>query len=106
MGKGKIEPAKTKIEEKIALILMKAGVIGPDIDDCLVWAFGPNALYVPIYPDWIDRWRKLHPQHPVKKSDSFVEWMYVVGFLYVAYQKKKMSEKDVRGIFKNKFNMN
>lgn len=79
--------ADSKLEAQIALILMKAGVTGPEIDYCLEWAFGPNALYRPVYPDWVNQWRKLHPQFHVKHTDSFVEWMYAIGFLYVQWKK-------------------
>ena len=78
--------ADSKLEARIAFILMKSGVTGPEIDACLDWAFGPGALYVPIYPDWVDRWRKLHPQFSVKRTDSFVEFMFSVGFLYVQWK--------------------
>ncbi len=77
--------ADSKLEARIAFILMKAGVTGPEIDACLDWAFGPGSLYVPIYPDWVDRWRKLHPQFSVKANGSFVEWMFSIGFLYVQW---------------------
>lgn len=105
--KDKLKLYESKIEGQIALILMKAGVTGPDIDACLDWAFGPNALYVPIYPDWIDRWRKLHPEHPVKRQESFVEWIFVVGFLYCAYVYQKMNTKQVHDLIAGKkFNVN
>lgn len=77
------------VEGRIAFILMKAGVTGPDIDNCILWAFGPDAWYVPIYPDWIDRWHKLHPQaFKIKRSDNFVELIYVIGFLYCVEKKR------------------
>ena len=64
--------ADSKLESRVAFILMKAGVSGPEINECLSWAFGPGALYVPIFPDWVDRWRKLHPEFTVKDNSSFV----------------------------------
>lgn len=78
--------AHSKMEARIAFILMKAGVTAPEIDACLEWAVGPGALYVPIYPDWVDRWRKLHPEYKLKKTDSFVEWVFVMGTLFMRYR--------------------
>lgn len=78
--------AESKIEAQIAFIWMKYGVDGPEIDECAEWAFGKGAWYIPIYPDWINRWELLHPEFTVKKSDSFVEWMAVVGFLFAKYK--------------------
>ena len=88
MSKKKNVPS-SKMEASVSFILMKAGVTGPEIDECLEWAFGPNSLYVPIYPDWIDRWRKLHPEYPVKGNGSFVEWICVVGFLFTRWKEIK-----------------
>ena len=85
--------ADSKLESRIAYILMKSGVTGPEIDECLMWAFGPGALYVTPYPDWINQWRKLHPEFTVKKSDSFVEWMYVVGVLFVSWKRIKLEDE-------------
>ena len=79
--------AASRLEAQVVLILMKAGVIGPDIDACMTWAFGPNIWYLPPYPDWLDRWRKLHPEYPVKKNESFVKWIFVVGWLFVQWKK-------------------
>ena len=89
MSKDKKHVPPSKMEATICFILMKAGVTGPEIDECLTWAFGPNPLYVPIWPDWVDRWRKLHPEYPVKDSNSFAEWMLVVGFLFTKYKEAK-----------------
>ena len=85
--------ADSKLEARIAFILMKAGVPGPEIDECLLWALGPRALYRPIYPDWIDQWRKLHPEYTVKDDGSFVEWIAVVGFLFVQWKRIQLEHK-------------
>lgn len=89
--------ADSKLEARIAFILMKAGVPGPEIDICLDWAFGTNALYVPIYPDWYDRWHKLHPEYPAKKNMSFVEWLYTIGFLFMRWQEYKRRDEKLFG---------
>lgn len=82
-GTKKIKRDCDQLEARVCYILMKAGVIGPDIDACVLWAFGPEAWYVPIWPDWAARWHKLHPkQFRVKPNESFVEFLYVVGFLF------------------------
>lgn len=83
MAKKNQYKAQDKLEARVVFILMKAGVSGPEIDECMDWAFGKGAWYVPIYPDWLDRWQKLHPEYKVKKSGSFVEWIYVIGHLFV-----------------------
>jgi len=88
--------AESATEARVAYILMKAGVTGPEIDECIAWAFGPGAWYIPIFPDWIERWKKLHPQFSVKRTDSFVEWMYTVGFLFVQW-KHYQAKKGVKG---------
>lgn len=76
-------PANTsKLEKQICFILMKAGVTGPEIDECMEWGFGKDPWTRPPYPDWIEAWKILHPQFPVKKKNSFVEWIAVVGFLF------------------------
>ena len=93
-SKKKPDPARTGLEGRIAYILMKAGVAGPEIDECIDWAFGPRAWYVPIYPDWIDRWHKLHPKaFRVKRGESFVEWIFVVGFMFAMEKKKSQFGK-------------
>ena len=80
---GKDNRPRENMEEQIVFILHKAGVDGPEIDECILWAFGPNAWYVPISPDWIDRWNKLHPRAcQVKKEDKFREWIAVVGKIF------------------------
>ena len=87
-GKKDKDPERSRLEEQISFILMKAGVDGPDIDECMGWAFGKDAWYVPPSPDWIDRWNKLHPQaFRAKRKDNFVEFMYVVGFFYCSEKK-------------------
>lgn len=90
--KGKPDPDKHlrgPLEARIAYILMKAGVTGPEIDQCIEWAFGPQAWYIPIWPDWIDRWHKLHPKaFRVARKDSFVEFIYVVGFMFCVERNK------------------
>lgn len=81
---------KTRLEQQINFILMRAGVTGPEIDQCIHWAFGPNAWYIPVMPEWIERWNKLHGRlMHVKKSDSFVEFMYNVGYFFMQYKKDK-----------------
>jgi hypothetical protein len=79
--KNKDRPDKDKgLEGRIAFILMKAGVTEPDIDACIEWAFGKDAWYAPICPDWINRWNKLHPKmFRARRKDSFVKLMYVIG---------------------------
>uniref|UniRef100_A0A6M3IY61 Uncharacterized protein n=1 Tax=viral metagenome TaxID=1070528 RepID=A0A6M3IY61_9ZZZZ len=81
--------AQLSLESKIAFILMKAGVPPDWIDDCVLWAFGPDAWYDPIYPGWVDRWHTLHPRafKINAKKDKFVEWIFVVGHLYLQYRK-------------------
>ena len=74
---------------RICFILMKAGVTDPEINECLNWGFGPGVLFLPIYPDWMDRWMKLHPEYPVSRRDKFVEWIFVVGYLFVQWKKIK-----------------
>ncbi|MCB1712232.1 MAG: hypothetical protein KDH96_07090 [Candidatus Riesia sp.] len=74
----------SQMEERIAFILMKTGIEPQEVDPCVYWAFGKGAWTATIYPDWYQRWHKLHPEYPVKKSDSFVKWIFAVG---VAYQK-------------------
>lgn len=81
--------ADGKLESRIVFILMKAGVTGPEIDECIWWAFGPHAWYEPIYPNWVDQWRKLHPEYSVKANESFVEWIFVVGYLFTQWKKVK-----------------
>lgn len=71
----------TKIEEQVTYILFKIGLKPNQIDNCIYWAFGKGAWQLSPF-EWLVRWRKLHPEHPVKDSDSFVKWMAVVGFLY------------------------
>lgn len=84
----------TKLEGQICLILFKAGVTEPEVDECMDWAFGKNAWYA-APADWVDPWNKLHPQHAVKPKDSFVEFMFVVGFLWVAYERMKLDQRAV-----------
>ncbi len=82
----------TDTEKQVTYILMKTGVLPNQIDHCIYWAFGKGAWALAPYPDWLTRWRKLHPEFPVKDSYSFVKWMAVVGFLYLQYiewEKKK-----------------
>lgn len=83
-----------QIEARLAYILMKAGVTAPEIDACLLWAFGPDALYVPIYPDWVNRWHKLHPKaFKIKRNDNFVQVLYVIGFMYCVEKQKAATER-------------
>lgn len=79
-----------KLEGQISYILMKAGVPISEIDSCLEWAFGPEPLYVPPYPDWIERWQRLHPEYVVNKNDSFVEWIFVIGYLYEKWKQVRI----------------
>jgi hypothetical protein len=68
-----------RLEGQIALILMKAGVPEPNVDYCIVWAFGPDAWETPPY-HWPERWNKLHDGlPPMSDSDSFVQALYKVG---------------------------
>lgn len=84
------ENFKSKMEERVTYILMKAGVTAPEIDECMNWAFGPEAWYVPIYPDWVDRWHKLHPKaFRIRKNDSFVKIIYVIGFMFCMYKQQQ-----------------
>lgn len=84
----KSNPADSKLEAQISLILMKAGVTGPEIDECIMWAFGKDAWYVPPC-EWVGRWNKLHPtDFKVKKSDRVVEFVFVVGKFFVAQKYK------------------
>lgn len=86
-----MKPDKSKIEKAIALALMKAGVSGPEIDDCIEWAFGKGAWYVPISPDWIDRWNKLHPlAFRLKRTDNFVQALMVIGHFYMQQKKSRI----------------
>ena len=85
----KPDPKKSRLESQIALILMKAGVTGPEIDECIAWAFGPGAWYAPVFPDWVDRWHKLHPHaFRIKQSDSFVEVLFTIGFFFISEKRK------------------
>lgn len=89
--------APTKLEEQVTVVLFKAGLKPNQIDGCIYWAFGKGAWSLSPY-EWLTRWRKLHPEHPVKDSYSFVKWMAVVGFLYqerlkwLAKRKKQQRE--------------
>ena len=81
--------ASNKLQRSIYTILMKSGVTSPEIDECIYWAFGKGAWVLSPYPDWMNRWNKLHPQVKVKGKDSFVEFMYVVGTLFLLDKQKK-----------------
>ena len=96
MGKNQYK-AQDKLEARIAFILMKAGVSGPEIDECMLWAFGPGAWYRPIYPDWVDQWRKLHPEFTIKRDDKFVEWIFVVGHLFTQWKRIKLEHEKKYG---------
>ena len=86
------------LEGRIAYILMKSGVTGPEIDECMEWAFGPGAWYVPIWPDWPDRWHKLHPKGMrIKRKDNLVEIIYVIGFLFTRYKKDLLKSQSKKG---------
>lgn len=83
-------PEGNKLEGVLIAILTKAGVPSGEVLECLDWAFGPNALYVPIYPDWIDRWHKLHPKSfHIHRKEKFLEMMYVIGFHYCVEKKRR-----------------
>lgn len=87
-----------KLEQQIKLILMKAGVTEPEIEQCLEWAFGPGFWYVNISPDWLDRWNKLHPKKfKVRPNDSFVEFMYVVGNSFCQARDKAAMDYKITG---------
>ena len=88
-----MEPIKTKLEEQISFILMKSGVTGPEIDEAIEWGFGKGAWYEPPYPNWLSRWNSRHPEVPVKKTDNFVEFIFVVGHLFL---KDKMRKSGIR----------
>jgi hypothetical protein len=71
------------LELRINEILLRAGVAPDNIPHCLEWAFGPDPLSVPIYPDWVTRWSKLHPHaFKIHRKDSIVEVLYVIGHVY------------------------
>jgi hypothetical protein len=79
-------------QDQVMFILMKAGVTGPEIDDCMDWAFGKDAWHVPIYPDWTNRWNKLHRKlFYATPRDKFLEFIYVVGWFYLQEKKKEGS---------------
>lgn len=86
-------PSLTKMEERIAFILMKAGVEPGEVDECVWWAFGPNAWYVPIYPDWFKIWNKTHPQYPIKKNESFVKFIFAVGIVFREYKDRMIASR-------------
>jgi hypothetical protein len=89
MGKGNKPDMGKGLEGRIAFILMKAGVTMPEIDECIEWAFGKDAWYVPVSPDWTNRWNKLHPkQFRARKKDKFVEFIYVIGTLFLMQKYK------------------
>lgn len=79
---GKRDPAAKRLQAMIIFILGKAGVPVDRVNECLAWAFGPDAWFIaPAY--WPDRWNRLHPNSFKAKSDEkFVDFMYVVGFNY------------------------
>jgi len=89
--KGKpIGEYRSKLEGQITFILMKAGVTGPEIDECIEWAFGKGAWYRSPWPEWVKYWNKHHGRlFEGKRRDNFVEFMYVVGFFFA---KKKFEE--------------
>lgn len=73
----------TALERQIALILMKAGVTAPEIDQCIFWAFGEDAWFVPP-ADWANRWNMMHPGFfRIDSKDSFIEVIAVVGHAYM-----------------------
>lgn len=75
----------TNMEARVAYILMKSGIEPGEVDACIYWAFGSDAWYLAPYPNWVDRWRTLHPEYPIKTSDSFVKWIFAVGIAYQKY---------------------
>lgn len=75
----------TDTEKQVTYILMKVGLLPNQIDPCIYWAFGKGAWNLAPYPGWYERWKKLHPQHPVKDTWSFRKWIMTVGFLYLQY---------------------
>lgn len=88
----------TDTERQVTYLLMYVGLTPNQIDSCIFWAFGKGAWNLAPYPDWLTRWRKLHPEFEVKDSWSFRKWIMTVGFLYFQYlnwidkQKKKSRE--------------
>lgn len=96
-GKKPDPEERSKLEVQITFILMKAGVTGPEIDECIAWAFGPGAWEVPVYPDWVDRWHKIHPRaFRIQRKDNFIEVLYTIGFFF-CMEKKKAELKLKRG---------
>lgn len=86
----KRDPGYEKIYGKVRDVLMKYGVAPVEIEECMEWAFGRGAWYVPPYPDWMVRWRVLHPGFTIKKTDKFYEWIAVVGHLFLEQKKLKV----------------
>lgn len=97
-------PKFKNLEERISFILMKAGVTGPEIDECMYWAFGNDAWYIPIRDpgggdDWISRWKILHPDHfEINKKDQFVEVVYVVGKAFLKHKYGELTPPGVGGL--------
>jgi hypothetical protein len=81
---------RSRMEAAVVAILTQSGVPADQLDECFEWAFGKGALYVPIFPDWVDRWHKLHPRaFRVKPHEKFLEFIYVVGFMFCVHKKKE-----------------
>ena len=83
------KPLKTTLFSKVTHILLLSGVPLDSVNDCLYWAFGPNVMTDPVFPNWLENWRKLHPKYVVERKDNFVEWVFVVGHLYCLDRLKK-----------------
>jgi hypothetical protein len=90
----------SKLENSIITILLKVGVEPGMVDYCITWAFGPGALDVPIYPDWIRRWHKLHPTAPrIHRKDSFVNVVAAAGVYFLIARGKEGVEGNGKSRF-------
>jgi len=84
--KGNPEPkSHNKLYTVMCKCLYKGGVLPNEVDECILWAFGKGAWYVPPSPDWIDRWNKLHPKaFKMRRTDKLALTLQQVGFLFCA----------------------
>jgi hypothetical protein len=77
-----------KLEASIRSILNKAGVAEQFIEPCMAWAFGADAWYI-APNEWVGRWNRLHPKEfRAKPDDNFIEFVFVVGTLFLLAKKK------------------
>ena len=96
----------TKIKERknqpalykaICKILYKTGVLPAEIDECMHWAFGPKAWYIPPNPEWIDNWNKVHGKlMRIKHGDKLVEILICVGTLFCSQKDKTYEMQRMR----------